>query len=161
MNINRAYIVGRLGKDPELKAMPNGNKVCNFTVATSRKYKDKEDQMKEVTEWHSVSVFGTTADNCAKYLKKGQLVAVEGRIETRSWDREDGSGKAYKTSIIGNEVQFGPKTNGEGSDSSGVDPAAKVATRNTGGPAAVINPNPANGEIEYPQEDINPDDIPF
>lgn len=102
-NVNRVILLGRLGNDPELKQLGTGN-VCNFSVATTKKWKDKSGAQKEKTEWHSISAFGTLADICAKFLTKGSHAYVEGELETRTWDK-DGV-KQYATSIVANNVQF-------------------------------------------------------
>lgn len=102
---NKAIIAGRLGKDPELKEFEN-SKVCKLVVATSEKYKDKE-----TTEWHTVTIWGVMAENCAKYLHKGSAVLVEGSIHTRSYEKDNI--KRYTTEIKATSVQFldsAPKT---------------------------------------------------
>lgn len=136
MNLNQVTLVGRLTRDPELKALPSGVSVCQFSVATGRYYKDKDGKPQEETEYHNIAMFGTQADNAGKYLVKGQLVTVVGRLKTRSWEK-DGQ-KHYKTDIIGEVVQFGPKPGGSSNTQS----------------------NNADEE-EWPEEEINPEDIPF
>lgn len=104
-------LIGRLGADPELKTIKSGAAVCNLTIATSEYDKDK----KEKTEWHKVQVWGKVAENCAKYLKKGSLAYIEGRLQTRSWEK-DGT-KHYTTEIIAHAVQFlGSKGEGKNID---------------------------------------------
>lgn len=112
--MNRAIIVGRLGKDPELKDI-KGTSLCSFSVATSEKWKDKNGQAQERTEWHNIKVFGPMADNCHKYLKKGSQVLVEGKIQTRSYEK-DGD-KKYITEILASSVQFlDPKNDAQTQD---------------------------------------------
>lgn len=107
-SLNKVLIIGRLGKDPEVKVLQSQQVVCNLTVATSEKSKDG----KEKTEWHNVQVWGKTAENCGKYLKKGSLAYFEGRLHTRSWEK-DGV-KHYTTEIVANAVQFlNSKNDGE------------------------------------------------
>jgi single-strand DNA-binding protein len=122
-SINKAIILGRLGKDPELKATPNGQFVCKFSIATSEKFKDKE-----TTEWHNIVVWGKSAESSAKYLKKGSMAYVEGRIQSRSWEK-DGQ-KFYATDIIASAVQFlSPKTQNEESQIHSLTaPSAEPAT---------------------------------
>jgi len=134
MNLNQVNIVGRLTRDPEAKTTPAGVAVTNFSVATGRHYKDKDGNKKEETEFHNITVFGTQAENVGKYLVKGQLVYVMGRLKTRSWEKDEVT--HYRTDIIGEVVQFGPK------------PQGAEASKPSGGD-------------EYPEEDINPEDIPF
>lgn len=103
-SVNRAVIVGHLGRDPEIRAMQNGN-VCNMTVATSRRYKDAQGEYKEETEWHRIVFFGKMADTAGKYLKKGSSVYIEGRLRTREYTDKQGN-KRYQTEIVGENLQF-------------------------------------------------------
>lgn len=96
--INKAILIGNLGKDPEVKELASG-KVCNFSVATTRKWKDKNEQKQEETEWHNVSAFGALAGICERFLKKGSKVYIEGRIHTRKWEDKEGKTQ-YATGII-------------------------------------------------------------
>lgn len=119
--MNKAIIIGNLGADPEVKQIGNGNTVGELKVATSSRYKAKSGEWKEETEWHKVTVWGTTAENCAKYLSKGRKVAVEGRIKTEKWQDKNGQDK-YTTKIIAEKVEFlggdsGGKSNGRQSQS--------------------------------------------
>jgi single-strand DNA-binding protein len=98
-SVNKVTIIGNLGKDPEVKSMQNGNKVCNMTVATSESWKDKSTgERKEKTEWHRVVIFGNLAEIAEKYLKKGSKVYVCGSLQTRSWEK-DGA-KQYTTEVV-------------------------------------------------------------
>lgn len=154
MYLNRAILIGNLTRDPQLKALPSGQKACEFGVATNRVWKDASGAKKEATDFHNIVVFGRVAETSATYLKKGQSVLVEGRIQTRSWDGPDGK-KNYRTEIVADTVQFGPKAGGAGSSS-----FASEGGPSTGGAhaAPASDPEPA---INYPTEDINPEDIPF
>jgi len=146
MYLNKAFIFGNLTRDPELKSLPSGTKVASFGLATNRKYKDKDGNWADATEFHNIVVFGRQAETTAQYLKKGSSALIEGRIQTRSWDGQDGQ-KRYKTEIVADRVQFGPRAGGGAAPQSDKQEA------------------PGNKEeletIEYPEEDINPDDIPF
>ncbi|MEK7552649.1 MAG: single-stranded DNA-binding protein [Patescibacteria group bacterium] len=151
MYLNKAILIGNLTRDPELKALPSGIKVTTFGLATNRVFKNKNGEKQEDTQFHNIVVFGQQAEIVNQYLKKGQSVLVEGRMQTRSWDAQDGS-KRYRTEVVADRVQFGPKA-GAGS-------APADAPR---GPSAG-SPSPAPEElktIQYPGEEINPDDIPF
>ena len=112
MYLNKVFIAGNLTRDPELKALPSGANVSSFGVATNRTWRDQNGEKKEATEFHNIVVFGRQADTCAQYLKKGQQVLVEGRLQTRSWDK-DGQ-KQYRTEIVADRVQFGAKSGGAG-----------------------------------------------
>lgn len=103
--VNKAILVGRLGKDPEIKYTPSGTAIANFTMATSENYKDKDGQKQERTEWHRIVAFGKLAEICGEYLAKGKQVYIEGRIQTRSWDDKDGN-KKYMTEIVANTMQM-------------------------------------------------------
>lgn len=150
MYLNKAYIIGNLTRDPEVRALPSGIKVCNFSVATSRTYKDKEGQKQEAVDYHNVVAFAKLGELSGQYLKKGQQVLVEGRMQTRSW--EQNGEKKYRTEIIADNVQFGYK--GGGASGSG------AQTEKSGSSASAKETAPAE-TIDYPTEEINPNDIPF
>src|SRR5262245_15333085 len=103
--INKVILIGRLGADPELKTVTGGNNVARLSVATSENWTDREGQKQERTEWHRVVVWGKLAELCGKYLSKGRQVYVEGRLQTRSWEDNQGQ-KKYSTEIVANTVQF-------------------------------------------------------
>ena len=148
MYINKAMVFGNLTRDPELRALPSGGQVCSFGLATNRVYKKADGTKQEEVEFHNIVMFGKLAELCGQYLKKGSSAYIEGRIKTRSWEKE-GAGKQYKTEIIADTVQFGPRPAGQGAAPRG---AAEA-------PAAVSAVK--DEAIDYPAEDINPDDIPF
>lgn len=102
--VNKAILVGNLGRDPELKEIGDG-KVCNFSIATTKTYKDRNGEKQEDTQWHNIEVWGNQADSCAQYLSKGRQVFVEGEIKTKVTEQDDGS-KKYYTSIRALSVQF-------------------------------------------------------
>lgn len=140
MFLNKVMIYGNLTRDPELKSLPSGMQVASMSVATNRTFNDRDGKKQEQVEFHNIVVFGKQAESSAKWLTKGAGVFIEGRLQTRSWDK-DGV-KMYRTEIIADRVQFGPK--------SGSSTAAKPATKST------------EPDIpEYPEEEINPEDIPF
>jgi len=109
--INKAIIIGNLGKDPELRSMPNGKAVCNMVVATSEKWKDQSGQAQEKTEWHKISLFDRIAEVAAEYLHKGSKVYLEGKITTRKWQDQDGNDR-YSTEIVANKLEFLDSANG-------------------------------------------------
>ena len=104
MSLNKVLLIGRLGNDPELKETSAGESVCNFSVATSEKWKDKDGVSHEKTQWHRVTVWKKLAEACSEYLSKGRLVYIEGSLSTKSWE-ENGITK-YSTEIIASNVQF-------------------------------------------------------
>jgi single-strand DNA-binding protein len=99
MSVNKVILLGNVGNDPEIKVFDNGNKVANFSLATSEKWKNKDGEQQEATEWHNVAVFGKLADIVESYVKKGQQLYIEGKIKTRSWDDSEGN-KKYMTEIV-------------------------------------------------------------
>ncbi len=104
--VNKVIIVGNLGQDPDVKAMPSGMTVCNIRIATSESWKDKQSgEMKEQTEWHSVAMFGRLAEIAGEYLKKGAQVYIEGRLRTRKWQDKQGNDR-YTTEIVAQEMQM-------------------------------------------------------
>lgn len=105
MSVNKVILLGNLGQDPELKYTPGGAAVCNFSVATSESWQDKGGQKQERTDWHRVVVWGKLAELCHQYLKKGRQAFIEGKLQTRSWDGQDGQ-KRYMTEVNATTVQF-------------------------------------------------------
>jgi single-strand DNA-binding protein len=140
MNLNKVTIVGRLTRDPEMKSLPSGMAVTSMSIATSQVFNDRDGKRQENAEYHNIVVFGKQAEASARFLKKGQLAAVAGRLQTRSWDK-DGV-KHYRTEIVADTIQFGPR--------SGETEEAVIQTDGTASPMP-----------EYPSDEINPDDIPF
>ena len=149
MYIYKGGLYGNLTRDPEVRALPSGQNVANFSIATNRVYKDKDGQKKEQTEYHNVVAFGRQADLIAQYMKKGRPLYVEGRLQTRSWESE--GKKNYRTEIVLETFQFGAGGSGDrGGYSRGEDAEAEQKA-----------PQDDGGQINYPDEDINPEDITF
>jgi single-strand DNA-binding protein len=149
-SLNKVMLIGNLGKDPEMRYLPSGEAVANFSVATTDRYKDKNGDMQEVTEWHRVSFFGRTAEVCGQYLKKGSPVYIEGSIRTRKWQDKDGQDR-YSTEIRGDRMQMlGGRTGGS------------VAMENEGSkPAGGTARSPAPASSSGSGFDDFEDDIPF
>lgn len=150
MYLNKVFLYGNLTRDPELKALPGGGQVANFSIATNRTYKDKNGAKQESTDYHNVVAFGRTAEVIAQYCKKGRPLFVEGRITTRSWDDKEGK-KQYRTEIVMETFQFGADGGKGGAGQGGASYESEAAA-------------PASREaedIKYPDEEINPEDIPF
>lgn len=166
MYLNKVLLIGNITKDPELKALPSGMQVATFSIATNRTWKDANGQKQEAADFHNIVVFGKQAEVIGQYMKKGSSILIEGRIQTRSWDGQDGK-KNYRTEIIAERFQFGPKPSGNyggGSNTGGgaaggnAGPSDEEASNKSAGKKSAGDPLP---EIEYPQEEINPEDIPF
>lgn len=156
-SLNKVMLIGRLGKDPELRQSNSGTSVVNFTMATSERYKEQgASEWTEKTEWHRCVCFGSRAEVIAKYLKKGSPVYVEGGLQTRSWDDKDGQ-KKYSTEIVVRDFQFldGPgDRGGSGGERSGA-PGGYNKSRSgsgSGGGSDSFSPAPSS---------VNEDDIPF
>lgn len=147
MYLNKAIVIGNLTRDPELRSLPSGIKVCSFSLATNRVWKDKNGAKQESADYHNVVVFGRQAETVAQYMKKGSSMLVEGRMQTRSWEDKTSGEKKYRTEIVADRTQFGPK-------SGGGTPNASPKSAEPSAPEEVDT-------IEYPEEDINPEDIPF
>ncbi len=155
MYLNKVFLFGNLTRDPEQKSLPNGTAVTNFSLATNRVYKDANGAKQEQTEFHNIVVFGRQAETSAQYLKKGQGVMIEGRITTRSWDDKTTGEKKYRTEIIADAVQFGPKSGGVAPQGEGFSGNPEPAT------PAKTSATPPLDTIDYGDSNINIDDIPF
>jgi single-strand DNA-binding protein len=154
MYINKAIVVGNLTRDPELKSLPSGSKVCSFSVATNRTWKDQNGQKQEAVDYHNIACFGKQAEVVAQWMKKGSQIYVEGRMTTRSWDDKDTGKKMYRTEIIAENVQFGSKgSGGSGTSNSDTKTQTKEETEK-------VRLEDNLGTIDY-GESINPEDIPF
>jgi len=147
VSINKVILIGRLGQDPELKYTPSGAPVCNFSLATTENWTDKNGQKQERTEWHRIVVWGKLAELCNQYLSKGRQTFIEGNLQTRSWEK-DGV-KRYTTEINARNVQF------LGGAQASKDQAAPQASAST--------PNPVMDQSYDVSTDSNftADDIPF
>lgn len=156
MYINKAFLYGNLTKDPEIKALPSGVKVASFGLATSRNWKDKNGVKQESTVFHNIVMFGVQADLAAQYLKKGKPIFVDGRIENRSWDGPDGV-KKYRSEVVVENFQFGPQPPPPGGATYSA-PSNSASKPASSAPAG--KPKEAD-TIEYPEEEINLEDIPF
>src|SRR6056297_575709 len=149
MDLNKAMVFGNLTRDPEMKALPSGTNVTEFAIATNRRYKDRDGNWQDAVDYHNIVVFGRQSETTAQYLNKGSSAFIEGRLHTRSWEK-DGQ-KQYRTEVVADRVQFGPKGGGSGAPSSGSQSSA-AETKDDGKAPAMP---------EYPTEEINPEDIPF
>lgn len=129
-SVNKVILIGNLGRDPELRYTQSGSAVTNFTLATNEKWRDKDGNNQERTEWHRVVVWGRAAENCAQYLQKGRSAYVEGRLQTREWEDKEGN-KRQTTEINALTVQF---LGGRGGSGGGGDPSAGNPGGASGGP---------------------------
>jgi single-strand DNA-binding protein len=148
-DLNMVFLMGNLTRDPELRYTPNGQAVANFTIATNRVWKDAEGEQKDSAEFTDIVVWGKIAENVTNYLKKGRRVHVIGRLQTRSWEAQDGS-KKYKTEVIATDVTFLDRKDAgssfEGVDATPEDDSDQVKSKK---------------KTESKEEEINIEDIPF
>lgn len=145
-SVNKAIIIGNLGQDPELRYTASGAAVASLSIATNERWKDKDGNWQDRTEWHRVSVWGRTAENCGKYLAKGRSVYVEGRIQTRKWEDKEGQTR-YTTEIVAQNVTFlSGESNGDFSGSPAPSPSGGGGGGSKGGGF---------------NDSFNEDDIPF
>ncbi|HOF50327.1 MAG TPA: single-stranded DNA-binding protein [Candidatus Colwellbacteria bacterium] len=149
MNLNKVFLIGRLTIDPEIRTIPSGDKVTSFGVATNRTWTDKSGNRKEATEFHNVVLWGRQAEIVSQFLKKGSVIFVEGRLQTRSWQGKDGVSRRT-TEIIGERVQLGPRAGNQGSSEETPEAA----------PEAVEKPEEMP-VIDLDEEGIKPEDLPF
>ena len=146
MSVNKAILIGRLGRDPEVRYMPNGEAVCNFSIATSETWNDQHGQKQERTEWHAITLYRRMAEVAGQYLKKGSLVYIEGRIQSRKYTGKDGIERtAYE--IIGSEMKMLGGGNDSGQQNAQHIPPEPLSRQAPAAPA-------------QPVDDID-DDIPF
>src|SRR4051794_39757017 len=152
MSLNKCMIIGNLGRDPEMRYTPSGQAVTQFTVAVNRNYKDQQGERQEETEWFRVVAWGQQAEFSAEYLRKGAKVYVEGRIQTRQWEGQDGQ-KRYTTELVANTIQtLERRQREEGDGGSQLPPEPRQRSQPAGQAAA----RPA---AEQPEPDY--DDLPF
>ena len=149
--VNKVFLLGNVGKDPEIRATQGGMTIASFTLATADRQKDAQGNWADKTEWHNLVAFSRTAEIVRDYVKKGTQIFVEGKIQTRSWDDKESGQKKYRTEILVNELSLlgggggGGRQSGEGGGYS----------RSSSAPAA-----PSSGP-EYADQGITDDDIPF
>ena len=155
--VNKVILVGRLGQDPELRQTPNGQQVCSMSMATSDVWINKEGQREEKTEWHRVILWGKQAELASKYLKKGRMAYIEGKLQTRSWQDQQGQ-KKYTTEIVASGLQFidSQRDSGGAENNFGNDNPVQQESR-----ANKPNQNASEGETSFPSSPMIDDDIPF
>jgi single-strand DNA-binding protein len=154
--INKVILIGHLGQDPDVRALPSGSSIANLRIATTESWKDKQSgEFKEATEWHTVVLFGRTAEVAAEYLKKGAQVYIEGRLRTRKWQDKTGNDR-YSTEIVGQDMQMlGSRGQGGGgrSQGAGAGSAGASAAGTSGGGESSEAPTTSTEDFD--------DDIPF
>lgn len=158
--LNRVFIIGNLGKDPEMRSLPSGQAVAEFSVASRRRWKDRDGNPQEETEWHRVVCFGRQGEIAGQYLRKGKQVFVEGRLRTRSWDDQQSGQKRYMTEIVCENFQMlGSRSDGDGG---GRGPSDDYGTGGGGGRGGDYGGGGGGGRGDSgPPSDAGDDDIPF
>jgi len=152
MNLNKVIIVGRLTADPELRTTASGTHVVSFSMATNRNWTDKDGERKEDTEFHNIVAWGRQADVVSQFSKKGSMLMVEGRLQTRSWETKDNQTRRT-TEIIAERIQLGPRPGGGGAPTeSNVSPKKEENKDKEESPMPVI---------DLDSDDIKPEDLPF
>ncbi len=154
--LNKVLLIGNLGKDPEMRSLPSGQPVASFTLATSRRWRDKNGQKQEQTEWHQIVIFGKQAEIAGQYLTKGKQIYLEGRIQTRSWDDRQTGEKKYRTEIVCDNFQM-LGSRGGGGDFEGAGSSAGAGGASYGGGPSYDDQGSGGGGFGEPDED----DIPF
>ena len=169
MNLNKAFILGNVTRDPEIRALPSGQQVVSFGIATNRFYTDSSGQKKQDAEFHNVVCFGKLADISSRYISKGSLVLIEGRIKTRNWVNTQGI-KQYRTEIIADSLQLGPRSAGGGQTNKPYPATESNQQKNESFGSAqdkdipIIEENytpPVNNEEPKEEGEIDVKDIPF
>ncbi len=145
--LNKVQLIGRLGKDPEIRTFEGNNKIANFTLATNERYRDKNGNMVDLTDWHNLVVkFTKQAEIAEKYLKKGMMIYVEGKLKNRSWDDKDGNKKYITEVVVESFTMLERKEDGAGNNAS---------------PAGVTHSSPQEAQAENNTGNAMSDDLPF
>ncbi len=150
MNLNKVFILGRLTADPVLRATPSGQQVASFSLATNRVWNDKAGQKQEAVEFHNIVVWGRQAEVASKFLSKGGLALIEGRMQTRGWQDKQGQNRKT-TEIIAERIQLGPRAGGAAPRQGGSDFSSPMGNIDAAAPIPTI-------EVE---EDVKSEDLPF
>lgn len=155
MYLNKVMLMGNLTRDPEVKALPSGIKVVTFSLATNRTWKDQSGKKQEATEYHNIVAYAKPAELIAQYSRKGSSLFIDGRLQTRSWDDQATGQKKYRTEIVLESFQFGPKAAGAS------DTQTRTWKKDGDDTKSTASQEEDLDTIEYPEEDLNAEDIPF
>src|SRR5258706_13343254 len=145
-SVNKVILIGRLGKDPEIKSIPSGQTVAKFTIATDERFTDRNGEKQERTEWHNIVAWAKLAEICGQFLRKGKLVYIEGRIRTDSWEDKETKQKRYRTEIIAENMQMLDR---KGDDEGG------------GGGGSYAGTRKSTGSSSTPPPEMDDDEVPF
>lgn len=151
-SVNKVILLGNVGKDPEIRVLPSGQPVANFSIATSERFKDQQGNWQDRTEWHNMTAYGKLAEIIRDYVKKGSKLYTEGRLTTRSWDDKESGKKVYRTEIVVGDISLLSGRGEEGGSSGG------GSSQQRGGSS--YDQRPSGGD-DYANTGITDDDIPF
>ena len=158
-SVNKVFLLGNVGKDPEIRSSASGVQVATFTLATSDRFQDQQGNWQDRTEWHNLVAFKRLAEIVRDYVKKGSKLYIEGKIQTRSWDDKQSGAKRYKTEIIVNDLSL---LSGRDEASGGSQGGYTRAASSAGSTASFDQRPPAGAPDDYAQQaEISDDDIPF
>jgi single-strand DNA-binding protein len=157
-SVNKVILLGNVGKDPEIKVLPSGQPVANFSIATSERYKDQQGNWQDRTEWHNLTAYGKLAEIVRDYVKKGNKLYAEGRLTTRSWDDKESGKKVYRTEIVVGDISL---LSGRGEDGGGAPSGGYSQQRSTASNTASFDQRPSGGDDYAHSTEITDDDIPF
>jgi single-strand DNA-binding protein len=135
-SVNKVILIGRLGKDPEIRSTPGGTTVAKFTLATDERFTDKNGEKQERTEWHNITAWSKLAEICGQYLKKGKLVYIEGSLRTDSWDDKETGQKRYRTEIVAQNMQMLDRRGDEGGGGGSYGGGSYAGAKKQGTPSA-------------------------
>ena len=154
-SVNKVILLGNVGKDPEIKVLPSGQPVANFSIATSDRFKDQQGNFQDRTEWHNITAYGKLAEIVRDYVKKGNKLYIEGRLTTRSWDDKETNKKVYRTEIVVADLSL---LSGRGEDGGG---SGGSYQKSGSGNTASFDQRPSGGDDYASSTQITDDDIPF
>lgn len=159
-SLNKVILIGNLGRDPESRYLPSGGAVCNFSIATTERYKDKSGQQQEKTEWHNIVMYNKLAEIAQQYLKKGSSVYVEGRLQTRKWQDKNTGADRYSTEIIADQMQM---LGGRGQGGQGASSGPDDFNQEYSAPAPAPQRAPSHAPAAKPASSFDEfgEDIPF
>lgn len=150
-SVNKVILLGNVGKDPEIRVLPSGQPVANFSIATSERFKDQQGNWQDRTEWHNMTAYGKLAEIIRDYVKKGSKLYTEGRLTTRSWDDKESGKKVYRTEIVVGDISLLSGRGEEGGSSGGSSQQRSGSSYD----------QRSSGGDDYPSTGITDDDIPF
>lgn len=157
-SVNKVILLGNVGKDPDIKVLPSGQPVANFSIATSERFKDQQGNWQDRTEWHNMTAYGKLAEIVRDYVKKGSKLYAEGRLTTRSWDDKESGKKVYRTEIVVGDISL---LSGRGEEGGQSGQSSSGYSQRGGSNTASFDQRPSGGDDYANATEITDDDIPF